>query len=259
MNYLIHQKINKDVIMNNIKHEKEYIIRSYEGDTNGDLRIITLFNIFQDMADEHAEKLGLGLTFCLNSGFAWVGSKYHIRINRLPKIHEKIKVITWPSEERKIGAIRDFKVLDETGNIIIAASSMWILINFEKKRPISLKDNLPNYTVFPEKAMETEFAKIKEVENEAYSTSFSIRYDDIDINNHVNNAVYPLWASEAVDKNFRKQHTIKEIEIEFKKEALLGEDVEVKTAFESNCSIHSIKSKTDNRELSRIMINWAER
>ncbi|MDR1693936.1 MAG: hypothetical protein LBR70_01915 [Lactobacillaceae bacterium] len=244
--------------MNNLTHSKEYIIRTYEVDKNGDLRIITLFNIFQDMADEHAEKLGVGLTFCLKTGFAWVGSRYHIKINRLPKIHEKIKIKTWPSEQQKFGAVRDFAVVDKDENEIISASSLWVLINIERRRPVPLSENLPYFSIHKVRSLQTEFPKIPEIINAEKSVDFRVRYDDIDINNHVNNAVYPLWASEGVDIGFHADHSIAELEIEFKKEGLLGETISVETTMNAETSLHSVKCKEDGRELSRARIIWKQ-
>ena len=48
------------------KYTKEYTIRSYECDRNNNLRIVTLMNIFQDMADINAAQLGLGLDYVLS-------------------------------------------------------------------------------------------------------------------------------------------------------------------------------------------------
>ena len=117
------------------KFIREYPIRSYECDKNGQLRLITLLNIFQDAADSHANKMGLGYDFCCSKGLAWVGANYHLKINRLPRWHETVKIITWPCEERRLGAIRDFRVEDEQGNTIITAASQWILIDFGKSVP----------------------------------------------------------------------------------------------------------------------------
>ena len=132
------------------KAQKNYEIRSYECDKHGNLRLLTLMNIFQDIADSNASEIGLGLEFCKERGLAWVGASYHIIINSFPKLHQKISVISWPAVEKKLGAYRDFLVLDEAGQTMIKASSQWILINFEKKRPVSLRDNLPEYSVIPE-------------------------------------------------------------------------------------------------------------
>ena len=241
------------------KYVKEYNLRTYECDKNGYLRIVTLFNILQDMADSHATDLGLGMEFCLSKGFAWVGANYHIKINRMPQTHENIKIITWPSEERKIGAIRDFAVYDKEGNLIITATSQWILIDFVRKRPVSLKDNLPEYKVINEHSLVSNFEKLPSPTRTDYEKNFSIRFDDIDINMHVNNALYPLWAVETLEHSFRDEYLPSQIEISFKKEGHLGEDVNIITQVDDNKTLHSIKALNDNRELSAIRINWIKR
>ena len=242
--------------MNVYKIEKEYSIRTYECDKNENLRLLTLMNILQDVADSHASAMGLGLEYCLSKGFAWVGSNYHLQISRLPKIHEKIRVRSWPAVEKKLGAIREFEILAENGESIIKASSQWILIDATRRRPIALRENLPMYKVIEERIIDTDFPKILELQRVDKIADFFIRFDDIDLNNHVNNAVYPLWASEAVDSNFRSEHTPSEIEIAFKKEGLYGETIRVETQSDNLTTSHSIKAINDGRELARIRINW---
>lgn len=238
------------------KAKKNYEIRSYECDKHGNLRLLTLMNIFQDIADSNASEMGLGLEFCRTHGLAWVGANYHIIIDCFPKLHQKITVFSWPAVEKKLGAYRDFLVLDENGQTLIKASSQWILINFEKKRPVCLRDNLPEYSVIGERAIETEFPKIEDIQNINYQQEFKIRFDDIDINKHVNNAVYPLWATEAAGDAFRDTHQPQEIEIAFKKEALFGDKVLVESQISDNLSLHKVKSLSDDRELSRVKIKW---
>lgn len=242
--------------MNIYKIEKEYLIRTYECDRNENLRLLTLMNIFQDVADSHASAMGLGLEYCLSKGFAWVGSNYHLQIARLPKMHEKIKVQSWPAVEKKLGAIREFLVQSENGDTLIKASSQWILIDAARRRPIALRENLPMYQVIGERVIDTEFPKISEPQRIDEAAEFFIRFDDIDLNNHVNNAVYPLWASEAVGIDFRAAHTPAEIEVAFKKEGLYGEDIRVETEFDNLTTIHRIKATGDGRELARVRICW---
>lgn len=239
------------------KYSKKYQIRTYECDKNSTLRLVTLMNIFQDMADSQAALLGLGLEFCLSKGMAWVGSNYHLQISRMPKLHEEITITTWPAVEKKLGAIRDFLVTDSVGNEIIRASSQWILLDVAKKRPISLRDNLPQYQVVDDRVMAEDFnSRLSDVIREDYHLNFNVRFDDIDINNHVNNAIYPLWASEAVPTDFRQNKNIAEMEIAFKKEGLYGEQVDVITQIDGNETVHRISSATDGRELARVRILW---
>lgn len=238
------------------KFIRAYPIRSYECDKNGNLRLITLLNIFQDMADSHANQMGLGYDFCRSKGLAWVGASYRIKIKQLPRWHETIKIATWPCEERRLGAIRDFQVENEKGEVIITAASQWILIDFERKRPVGLRENLPQYQVIPERALEGEFERLPEITDPNFETEFKVRYDDIDVNKHVNNAVYPLWASEAVNSAYRLEHTPAELEIAFKKEGLYGEHIKVLTDQQGDISYHSIKAVEDVRELARVKIIW---
>ncbi len=240
------------------KFEKEYDVKSYECDKNGGLRLLTLMNIFQDIADSHASALGIGIEHCLAHGLAWIGSNYIINIERLPQWHEKIRIVTWPAVEKKIGAVRDFLVFDEKGLVIIRASSQWVLINYEKRRPVSLRDNLPEYHIIDERALFTDFPKIEDFETVDFQRCFAIRFDDIDINNHVNNSVYPLWASEAVPAPFRLSHRPETLEVAFKKEGLFGEDVNVLTRLDGLTSLHSIQAQSDGRELAKVKIVWKE-
>ena len=73
---------------------------------------------------------------------------------------------------------------------------------------------------------------------------------------HINNALYPLWATEALDHAYRNDHLPCEIEVSFKKEGHLDEDVIISSQIDELKTLHSIKSSVDNRELSRIRINW---
>lgn len=240
------------------KYNKEYFIRSYECDKHENLRLLTLMNILQDSADSHAEILGVGFDFCMAHQLAWVASNYHVKILRTPKIHEQITLYTWPSEEKKLGAIREYMILDKNQKPIIQGSTQWVLINFESKRPQALRGNLPQYDIISEKADNFEFTKLPVPEVFNFEAEFVARFDDIDINNHVNNAVYPLWMSEAVPTEFRNRHTVVELEIAFKKEVVVGEKVKVETFLEGVKSFHRIVSVADGHEIAKAELIWSE-
>ena len=125
-------------------------------------------------------------------------------------------------------------------------------------RPVSLKENLPEYQIIPERVIDTDFPKIRETERTDVETKFRVRFDDIDLNRHVNNAVYVLWACEAVDPEFRLTHNPKHIEMSFKKEGRIGEKIKVITECDGLNSICSIQTYGggDDRELARAKIEW---
>jgi len=238
------------------KYIKQYVAKSYEVDSHGFLRILTLMNWLQDIAVENAEKLGFGFEVCRQQNLAWVGSNYLLKIARFPQLDEQISIETWPAEAKLWGAIRDFVMKDAQNNIIIRASSQWVLIDIERRRPVMLKKHFPQYEFLPERVLNAEFSKPEELTAATAKYEYAVRFDDIDINNHVNNVVYPLWASESVDSAFRLNHTPQEMEISFIKEALYGECVEVLTSMNGAESKHIIKDKTSSQELAYCHIKW---
>ncbi|MBQ7659905.1 MAG: hypothetical protein IJS26_04095 [Alphaproteobacteria bacterium] len=241
------------------KLEKRYQIRSYECDRFGLLRIVTLMNILQDAADLSATSLGFGFDFCLQNKLAWVGTNYCIDIKKMPKMHDVITVQTWPSGENKFMALRDFAITNEKGEPIILATSQWVLVDALKKRPVSLDQHLPKFMYISERALNAEFAKLPEFERVDFSKTFEARFDDIDLNVHVNNAIYPLWASESMNEDFHTQYIPSKVEISFKKECLCSQEVVVQTNLENLTTNHSIKLNDDGKECAKIRIVWQKR
>ena len=240
------------------KYTKEYTVKSYEADCHGFLRILTLMNILQDIACENADVLGFGFAKCHEYNLTWVGSNYLIKIKRLPRIDEHFVIETWPAAAKMWGAVRNFNIKDTTGKVIACASSQWVLIDYERRRPVALSKYFSEYSFLDERVMDDDFHKLPEVTNPDLVTEFAVRFDDIDVNNHVNNAVYPVWASESVDSGYRMTHLPTEIEINFKKEALFGEKVKVETTQGESESIHVIRDEKSGDELAKCLFKWRE-
>lgn len=238
------------------KYVKEYVVKSYEADCHGFLRILTLMNILQDIACENADVLGFGFAKCHEHNLTWVGSNYLIKINRLPRIDEHFVIETWPAVGKLWGAVRDFNIKDAKGEVIACAASQWVLIDYERRRPVALSKYFPEYAFLDERVMDDDFHKLPSVANPDSVKEYAVRFDDVDVNNHVNNAVYPMWASESVDSAFRLTHLPAEIELCFKKEALYGEKVVVDTKQNESESLHVIRDKKNGDELAQCRFIW---
>lgn len=204
---------------------KKHIISNYECDRNETIKIISIFHLLQDMADAHAEKLNVGYTFYKQNHLAWVGRAYHIKIFSLPKIFDKITLETWPCSRTALIATREFLIKDIHGNILIAASSQWAMIDTIKMRPIKFDNYNLTYDVLSERALESDFAKIQSLQKTDLEKKIQIREDDIDSNGHVNNCVYPMWAMETFDEQLKKDFILDEMEINFKKPVFKQDDI----------------------------------
>ena len=239
------------------KQVHTYTVKSFECDRKDTLRLLTLLNLFQDIADDSANEIGIGYDYLRTIGKAWVLIAMNVQIDRMPHLQEDITIKSWPSDCSALYTEREFEVWSASGERIILACSQWIVIDFASRRPMHLKDCLPEYEPIHEKVILKErFPKLPAPERDDYTERFLVRYDDIDRNDHVNNAIYSLWASESLVPEYRIGHEPASITINFRKEGLFGEKILVHTQMDGDTSLHSIQAAGDGRELARIRFTW---
>ena len=240
------------------KYKKSYVISSFEVDAQSRLRLHSLFNLFQDIADEHAEKIGVGYTFCKQNGVGWVGGAYRLKINRLPTWGESVTLETWPSASTAASGIRDFRLTDKNGQDLVLATSQWVLVDTNRMRPIPVAKHLPHYEVIDEHTVPPDFIKIPAPEGQAEVKPFTIHADDIDLNDHVNNALYPTWALDSFSDEYLKTHQITDIQIDFKRPAKYGYKIALQTIIKDLSSTTLIVNPDEGTEYARVHIGWRE-
>ena len=231
--------------------ERNYNLCHYECDKNGEIRIVTLMNILQNIAQMHIAQLGYGVEEFAKKSLVWVTAKYHVVVKQPPKTNEEIKILTWISGTRATSAIREFLITNQNGDVLVEVLSKWALIDMIRGRPAKI----PECELLEKNLFQTTFT-LPNISQADLVKEFPVMHDNIDFNQHVNNSLYPLWASESVGTEFRAKHSPKEIIISFQKEALLGETISVSTQLIELDSVHVITSKKDGRELSKVAIKW---
>jgi medium-chain acyl-[acyl-carrier-protein] hydrolase len=238
------------------KYSEKKILKTYQTDRRGRIRPVMLMNELQAIADTHAERLDAGRGFCLKNNLAWVVTHYLVKISESPREGEELLFSTWPSRHDALKAARDFEILGSDGRALVRATSQWIMIDLETRKPVRLSERLPKWwKVLPERALDLPFEKFPDFETEA-CTEFRTRYDDIDVNQHVNNAVYAGWATESVGFGFRDSHALRGIFLNFKKEIPAGtKSVSVCAAISGNTSRHKIM--TGDTENANVACEWA--
>lgn len=241
------------------KYRKSYVISSFEVDGQKKLRVHSLFNLFQDIADEHAEQIGVGYSFCAQNGLGWVGGAYHLKINRWPVWGERVTIETWPSGTTAACAIRDFKMTTDSGEVLLVATSQWVLIDITRLRPLPIAKHLPHYELVDDKALESDFAKIEVPEEAETLVIFPVHADDIDLNHHVNNALYPTWALDGVDETFGATHDLAEVRISFRRPARLGDTVALRTRWQDMIQTAVLTNADGSVEFARVALIWRAR
>ena len=235
---------------------KEHTISNYECDRNEKIKIISIFHLLQDMADAHAEKLNVGYTFYKQNHLAWVGRAYHIKIFSLPKIFDKITLETWPCDRSALIATREFLIKNTNGNILVAASSQWAMIDTIKMRPIKFDNYNLTYDVLPERALQSDFAKIQQLQKFDLEKQIQIREDDIDSNGHVNNCVYPMWTMETFTQQFKQNYILDEMEINFKKPIFIQDNIVTAKVQKNSDTDFTVSIGTPEKEAALIKTSF---
>lgn len=225
--------------------EKEYTVKLSEIGTGNKATNRTILSYLEDIAGIHSNLAGYGFFDIEKTHLSWILLGWKLQVIRRPKYNENITVKTWSKGIVKFYTYRDFEVYDEKGNLIVIASSKWILLDNQKGKIVRMNPEMidkykpePNKIVFDT----TEFDKVKEPEVYQYETEYTVRRADIDVNNHVHNLNYIEIANEALPEDVYRGALFNDVRVTYKKEMKLGDTVKCKYAFEKENHIVVIKS-----------------
>ena len=240
---------------------EQFKLRYSEIDCTHTLKPQVLLNFMQDLASDNAEKLGFGYSFNLKKNVAWYLLKYHFEFEDYPEKIYNITLSTHAKGYNKLFALRDFK-MEYEGNLIGRAASTWGLIDLKTMSMASiasvLSDN-PNIKPYEKSEDDLKYNKIPQLTRIDREKTFEARFDDLDVNQHVNNSNYIKWALEVLNFDFRKTHKIKILDMVFKKELKYAEKVISQAQTEENTTIHVLKNADTKEELCCVLAQWIEK
>ena len=85
------------------------------------------------------------------------------------------------------------------------------------------------------------------------------RFDDIDENQHINNAVYAVWATESVGYEYRDTHVLKRIELNYKHEiSPTTPEVCIDVKIDGLTTYHKVRT-ADEGEKALVVCYWEPR
>jgi acyl-ACP thioesterase len=250
--------------MDLLRFEKEYRIHVYETGPGGKLNLYSLFNYLQDIASDHAIKLGFGRDDLMRDNRFWVLSRIYAVINVWPLWEDKIIVKTWPNGTDKLFALRNYEVTFPDGGHIASGTSSWLILDQTTKRIQRPDSTLTQYNF----NLDTKNSPVRypakidpATENGLVSPQFRIKVSDLDVNLHTNNVNYLKWASDSYNLDFIMNNEPQSAEINYLAESRYDEEIIIKTSVENGSYSfynHSIFRTNDNKELCRIRIEWGK-
>lgn len=239
---------------------KVFNVHSYETDPAGFARPVALLNYIQEAGVEHAAMLNVSVSDLRKSGHTWVISRLHLAMERYPRMHTTVRLRTWPVMREAIFSVRDFELLDGDGGMLGRATGSFAVLNLKTRRPARLDDVLPPYPLMEYRALQDDFKGMPLLKTQESESRFQVLRSDLDVNCHVNNTVYATWALEAVPAEIAGACLPMEIEINFRAEALHGDEVVSRCGRAPDedgiCFLHTIGNGRDGREFARLRTRW---
>ena len=206
---------------------EEFLITASQTDLNARLRPGALLEMMQEMAGNHAEKLGIGRDKLLADNLVWVLTRLEVRMQRWPRFSERITIETFPMPNRRWFFPRYFIFRDATGNEIGCAGSLWALLDIHERRmckPDPVIAMMPdNSDLTPPMGMP---ATVAECAGEPLHESRLPVYTDLDMNGHVNNTRYVDWCCNALGIETMRTMELASFAVNFNQEILPGAEVD---------------------------------
>ena len=108
---------------------------------------------------------------------------------------------TWHKGLNRLFFLRDFLMTDKEGNPRVKATTSWLVINLDTRRLVRDPQLLEDGTICSENVLETPADKVAMPKDAEVNLvmEHAVAYSDLDMNGHVNNAMYMQWAMNAVN------------------------------------------------------------
>ena len=242
---------------NNGFWEYNFRVRSFDVDQNNNITLNSISEYLQEVAGDHANTMGFGYRQVVLQQMAWILSGIKIEAIRLPIWEEEISVKTWIVENNRFISRRDFQWYDQEGNILINASTNWILLNTERRRPVSIESMNFDVILHPEiTATSSPIANIRVKLEDAEAAQYSVRYSDLDMVGHMNNTKYIQLFLDYYTPEFHNNHNIKSLDINFKNESQYQDKLALSVLQNTDSHIIELKRIADSKVNCLAILAW---
>lgn len=214
-----------------MKFAKKYETMTVDAGFNSTIKISDIWRYLQETACYHMKSEGPSYSELFGKGLSFILSRMNMEIYRPLYEFEKITVETWAIDGRGAAFSRCYRILDEKGDVVLAASSVWALVDVNSKKLIKSEDvgisygsDEPLELSLPSRLRinkEFQFNKVGEK---------TVMFSDIDCNGHMNNCNYPGMLCDYIPDI--PENTVSAISINFISEAPFKSVISIERAEE---------------------------
>lgn len=210
----------------NTPYETSFDLYARDCDIDGRWRPESIFLAMQDASVEHSSRMGSGYFEMRAQGVAWVLTRIALRMMRYPRMGERVVLRTWPAKSAHAIYPRFFELETSAGESVGAASSLWTLIDLDKRAIAIVSDAEARYEPCARKPPLSLPGAANPIEGEVLLDAvYAPKYADFDINGHVNNTRYVRWLCDALGLPTLREARMRGLTVNYAREILPGQAV----------------------------------
>lgn len=239
--------------------ETSFKIRAFDVDANNRLKVSTIFDYFQDAASNHAEELKVGYSNLFKKGYFWVLYWAKFDFIEYPKVMDEIKIQTWGKKQFKLYSIRDFLMMNKYNKVLCKATTAWLFLDAKSSRPKIMPELFPEVIFLEDKSALDELPqKFQNITATEKIFSRDIKYSDIDLNEHVNNAKYIELLDDCYDNKFHSLHHMKRLTTLFLSETKFGDKIQISKGTRSEKEFIEAKNLSSDKIVFQALAEWEQ-
>jgi acyl-CoA thioester hydrolase len=246
-----------------------------ELDASGTVSPANYLRYLMETAWDWGDAVGLGVNDSQTLDLFWVIRETEIRFLRPLRHNDVFDFTIWLVNWQRVRGTRCFELtLKENGDVIAQGTQQVVCMDSKTGRPVSLPEDvidrfrLENPRAFPFER----FPKISPIET-SHQMQRQVELMDLDVYEHVNNAVYLNYAEEAAAQAFSAQGwfpaklaeadlflTTRRVHIQYLSLAAWGETLNISTHLldvkETGGSRYVCMARADGSPVAECIIDW---
>ena len=213
-------------------------VTSFDVGPDDRLRLSAVLRYQQEAAERQLTVGGLGWQGLAEKGMAFVASRWHTHITRLPEMGERVTLTTWHRERRGPRFFRCYDWRDAEGRVLLQGVMQFALVAVADHRLLRGEEfdvfGLPDQ---PARGVDcADPSRWKEPAMEA-AGEFLVRWSDTDRNGHMNNTRYADLLCDALPGGMDGRR-LTDVELYFAGETLPGETLMLSTGMDAEGGLY---------------------
>lgn len=197
-------------------------------DASGRLGCADTFRLFQDVASEHAERMGLGGIAMQKQHAFWMTVRTRVHFYKRPWMMQEVELSTWPMAPGRMRCDRCYRLSDDE-TLLAEGRTEWCVYDTQANAVRSTEGLFDPETVFSDALLlPAPYARFRHDFADADRIcSYVVRPSDIDIGRHMNNVAYLRMLMDSFSVAEQERMRITEMEILFCMPCFEGEALDV--------------------------------